>query len=948
MPFRLRTFGGLSLTGESGPVTGAATQRRKLALLAVLATAGERGVSRDRLLALFWPESDAEHARHALTQSLFALRRELNAEDLVLGQADLRLNSQVIESDVTAFEVALARGEPAQAAALYAGPFLDGIHLDHQHQSPEFERWAETERGRLAGLAAGVLERLAREAAGRGDRQGAVEWRRRLAGLDPYSSRIASSLIDALIAAGDRAGALRQAEIHSTLLRDELHVEPDGALRAVIRRLRSAAPTPAEPVAVEGDLESTAQPPGPAARPHRRVVRFLPLGLGLAAAAVGALLTERPHARAALDPDLIAVAPFDVFDPKLELWREGLVDVLSRDLDGAGPLRTVSPTVVIRRWSGHGDPDAAASLAHQTGASVAIFGALLGAGRDSVRVTATAFDVARNEVAGEIELKANSERMDLVTDSITRGVLDLLNRTRPIAGVRLSSLGSSSMPAVKAFLRGEHFYRQTAWDSAVASYRRAVTSDPNFALALSHLGQVDGWVERESAVPAQAYAFRSAALNRGLAPRDSLLIVADSLFEALRGFTDDAAWWPQSRRLFATLEQAVRRYPEDPGVWFQLGEARVHYGFWHGITRADALRAFDQAIALDSGFAPAYIHPIQLAGQVHGALESHRYASAYLALSPQDIEAEGIRLAERLLDSAAAGSAAVGRLLDGASRDALLSALDPLAEVPASWEPERELVRRIVSNPRVPESRMRDSLVLDSTFRRSLVAYDLAGHGHVDAAYRMAGSQFPELFGELLPLGVVPDDSARAQLDRWLAHGLAPAAAWGLPWWAVTGDAKSIRRFVALSDSLARGGRVLERPLRLYDAVRGRAYLALAQRDTDAALRSFEALPDSLCGGCREAVPWSHLTRAELLMARNRAADAARLLAPGVPWWPRPLSVLTALARARAADRAGDRGQAIWDYRFVAATWAHADVELQPVVAEAQAALARLAGSRLR
>ena len=63
MSFRLRTFGGLSLTGESGPVTGAATQRRKLALLAVLATGRERGVSRDRLLALFWPERDAEHAR---------------------------------------------------------------------------------------------------------------------------------------------------------------------------------------------------------------------------------------------------------------------------------------------------------------------------------------------------------------------------------------------------------------------------------------------------------------------------------------------------------------------------------------------------------------------------------------------------------------------------------------------------------------------------------------------------------------------------------------------------------------------------------------------------------------------------------------------------------------------------------------------------------------------
>src|SRR5438034_10977408 len=92
MPLRLSTFGGLSLTGESGAVTGAATQRRKLALLAVLATGGERGVSRDRLLALFWSESDAEHARHALTQSLSALRRELGSDNLLLCSADLSLH----------------------------------------------------------------------------------------------------------------------------------------------------------------------------------------------------------------------------------------------------------------------------------------------------------------------------------------------------------------------------------------------------------------------------------------------------------------------------------------------------------------------------------------------------------------------------------------------------------------------------------------------------------------------------------------------------------------------------------------------------------------------------------------------------------------------------------------------------------------------------------------
>jgi len=110
MPFRLKTFGGLALAGERGPMAGTVTQRRKLALLAVLATGREHGVSRDRLLALFWPERDTEHARHALAQALWALRHELGSDELVLGTADLRLNPALIESDVAAFEDALERG----------------------------------------------------------------------------------------------------------------------------------------------------------------------------------------------------------------------------------------------------------------------------------------------------------------------------------------------------------------------------------------------------------------------------------------------------------------------------------------------------------------------------------------------------------------------------------------------------------------------------------------------------------------------------------------------------------------------------------------------------------------------------------------------------------------------------------------------------------------------
>src|SRR5216117_3360961 len=76
---RLRTLGGLAVERNPPLGPGAAAQRRPLALLALLAAASERGVSRDKLLACLWPESSQEKARHLLTQTLYALRRDLHA-----------------------------------------------------------------------------------------------------------------------------------------------------------------------------------------------------------------------------------------------------------------------------------------------------------------------------------------------------------------------------------------------------------------------------------------------------------------------------------------------------------------------------------------------------------------------------------------------------------------------------------------------------------------------------------------------------------------------------------------------------------------------------------------------------------------------------------------------------------------------------------------------------
>ena len=108
---RLVTLGGVALADEDGPLGGPLVQRRRLALLARIAAAGQRGVSRDSLAALLWPDSDEERARHTLRQWLSLLRRDLKAENLLLGTAELRLNPQVITSDVGELREALGRGE---------------------------------------------------------------------------------------------------------------------------------------------------------------------------------------------------------------------------------------------------------------------------------------------------------------------------------------------------------------------------------------------------------------------------------------------------------------------------------------------------------------------------------------------------------------------------------------------------------------------------------------------------------------------------------------------------------------------------------------------------------------------------------------------------------------------------------------------------------------------
>jgi DNA-binding SARP family transcriptional activator len=240
---RLNTFGGLALLQDGRLHTGPASQRRRLAVLAVIGSAGRRGVSRDRLIGLLWPDSEPEAGRHSLYQALHAIRRALGGDEVVPGSATLQLNPDRITCDVAEFEEAVAQGAHERVSRLYQGPFLDGFVVEG---APEFDAWRDAERARHARELAGSLELLAADAAARHDLAGAARWWRRLVSADPISTRAALGLIETLAAAGDRAGALQFAGVHAALVRQQLDAEPDPAVVQWMTRLRDGdVPAPA-------------------------------------------------------------------------------------------------------------------------------------------------------------------------------------------------------------------------------------------------------------------------------------------------------------------------------------------------------------------------------------------------------------------------------------------------------------------------------------------------------------------------------------------------------------------------------------------------------------------------------------------------------------------------------------------------------------------------------
>jgi hypothetical protein len=137
-----------------------------------------------------------------------------------------------------------------------------------------------------------------------------------------------------------------------------------------------------------------------------------------------------------------------------------------------------------------------------------------------------------------------------------------------------------------------------------------------------------------------------------------------------------------------------------------------------------------------------------------------------------------------------------------------------------------------------------------------------------------------------------------------------------------------------------------DNPMILAQLASGKAFLALARRDTMDALRQFTTTADTL----HECWYDSRIAATELLIAAHRYVDAANKLErrwPGTSGCSNGFDdVIWSLNRARVFERLGRKKEAADDYAFVAAAWRTADPELQPYVREAREGARRLGGDK--
>ncbi len=630
----------------------------------------------------------------------------------------------------------------------------------------------------------------------------------------------------------------------------------------------------------------------------------------------------------------IAVLPFSVRGEGLDVWREGMVDLLSMGLDGAGGLRAIDGRTLLARWheavgdKAVADLELALGVARRTQARYALLGSAVAAG-PRVRFAADVYDLESDRSVGQVQVEGPPDSVLALADRLGMQTVGMLLEKDPgeVPAIDLASVTTSSLLALKAYLEGEAHFRRSEYGASQEAWERAVRADTLFALAYFRLADAYAWYEDGDTDKAREALERSRRLADRLPSLEKTLVRAQ--------------WTGTPENLRATQE-AVREHPDAATAWYALGEVYHHEAVAMRSPEA-AESAFRRAAELQPATAPYRSHLLDLAftWRPDSARVAHE-VDAYARLAPHSERTHAARIALALGFGETEARAKARAALDTLGPAAAIQVYGFLAH--PTFAGERQAVFSAIDPRLIEEFRavMRRFRFRDVGFTDGRVRDALAGMDDLTPrTVRDCWPLFLSIRGLPVPRGILDERLAAGRADSssfsngvWVTCAATYAAQRGR--WsdhaALLSHAREMAgRELAVGDSAS--PRAWDRVVRLAEAHglwrRGRK---------EEALRAFEStLPGN--GGWYEL--WNVGELALDLGRLDQAERAFRALrtAGAVGQGSGPLAYLYL---GRILERTGRPAEAREAYEFFAYAWRNADPELEPLIEEAREAVARL------
>lgn len=230
----IKLLGSPQIVDDQSPIR--INRRKSRAFLYYLA-ANPAPLTREHLLAFFWPDHERSSGQQILRTTLHELRKVLGA--VLVAEDEVIALSTGVDIDARKFETigSIPPSAPSQLAAildLYQGDFLENFNLPN---SSEFDNWQTFQTQYYRRLYINGLTELSQIYTSAGDYQKALHTVDFALFIDPLQEDLQRSALRLHYLAGDRTGAIRRYEMLRKLLDDEMGVPPMAETRQIYQAI---------------------------------------------------------------------------------------------------------------------------------------------------------------------------------------------------------------------------------------------------------------------------------------------------------------------------------------------------------------------------------------------------------------------------------------------------------------------------------------------------------------------------------------------------------------------------------------------------------------------------------------------------------------------------------------------------------------------------------------